>query len=69
MFDAGRRAGVADLVLHPPAAFVRNYVLRRGFTDGMPGFIISSMNAYYVFLKFAKLWEKQVGEVSSHRHG
>ena len=25
-----------------------------------PGFIISSMNAYYVFLKFAKLWELEL---------
>jgi len=55
MFDAGRRAGVLDLTVHPFAAFLRNYILRRGFLDGMPGFIISVMNAYYVFLKFAKL--------------
>ncbi len=41
--------------LHPPAAFLRNYVLRRGCLDGAVGFIISVMNAYYVFLKFAKL--------------
>jgi hypothetical protein len=34
-------------------------VLKRGFVDGMPGFIISVMNAQYVFLKFAKLWELQ----------
>jgi glycosyltransferase involved in cell wall biosynthesis len=57
MYAQGRRAGVVDLVLHPPAAFLRNYVLKRGFTDGGPGFVISAMNAYYVFLKFAKLWE------------
>jgi len=38
-----------------PAAFLRNYILRRGILDGVPGLIISSMNAYYVFLKFAKL--------------
>ena len=56
MFEGGRRAGLLDLVLHPPAAFLRNYVLRRGILDGMPGFIISAMNAHYVFLKFAKLW-------------
>jgi glycosyltransferase involved in cell wall biosynthesis len=56
MFDEGRRAGLADLVLHPPAAFLRNYVLRRGCLDGVPGLIVSSMNAHYVFLKFAKLW-------------
>jgi glycosyltransferase involved in cell wall biosynthesis len=52
----GRRAGVVDLVLHPPAAFLRNYILKRGFLDGQAGFVISAMNAYYVFLKFAKLW-------------
>ena len=57
MFEEGRRAGFADLVLHPPAAFLRNYVLKGGIRDGAAGFIISSMNAYYVFLKFAKLWE------------
>lgn len=58
MYAAGRRAGWTDLVLHPPAAFLRNYVLRRGFSDGVPGFIVSVMNAHYVFLKFAKLWAK-----------
>jgi glycosyltransferase involved in cell wall biosynthesis len=55
MFERGRRASVVDLVLHPPAAFLRNYVLRRGCLDGSTGFIVSAMNAYYVFLKFAKL--------------
>jgi (heptosyl)LPS beta-1,4-glucosyltransferase len=58
MYASGRRAGFVDVTLHPPAAFLRNYVLRRGFTDGMPGFVISVMNAHYVFLKFAKLWAK-----------
>jgi glycosyltransferase involved in cell wall biosynthesis len=52
----GRRAGVFDLTVHPAAAFFRNYILRRGFLDGTAGLIVSSMNAYYVFLKFAKLW-------------
>ena len=37
--------------------FLRNYVLRGGFRDGIPGLIVSLMNSYYVFLKFAKLWE------------
>jgi glycosyltransferase involved in cell wall biosynthesis len=57
MFEEGRRAGWLDLALHPPAAFVRNYVLRGGFRDGVPGLIVSAMNARYVGLKFAKLWE------------
>jgi glycosyltransferase involved in cell wall biosynthesis len=52
----GRRAGLADLIAHPPAAFLRNYILKRGCLDGTAGFVISALNAFYVFLKFAKLW-------------
>jgi hypothetical protein len=57
MHEAGRRAGALDLLVHPPAAFLRNYLLRRGLLDGAVGFTISAVNAYSVFLKFAKLWE------------
>lgn len=57
MFEAGRRVGAADVIVHPIAAFLRNYVLRRGVLDGVPGVIVSAMNAYYVLLKIAKLWE------------
>ena len=59
MLAEQRRAGWPDLVAHPPLVFLRNYVLRRGFRNGVPGLIVSLMNSYYVFLKFAKLWEQQ----------
>jgi glycosyltransferase involved in cell wall biosynthesis len=59
MHEDGRRAGLLQLAGHPPLAFLRNYIARGGIRDGVPGFIISSMNAYYVFLKFAKLRELQ----------
>lgn len=59
MHEGGRRAGVLDLLVHPPAAFLRNYVVRRGFLDGSVGLTISLVNAYSVFLKFAKLRELQ----------
>ena len=57
--EEGRRSSVLRLALHPMMAFFRNYVLRRGFSDGLPGLVISILNSYYVFLKFAKLWERQ----------
>jgi len=60
--DALIREGVPfrmrNLVLRPPARFLRSYFLRRGFLDGVPGFIISAASAFYVFLKYAKLWER-----------
>jgi (heptosyl)LPS beta-1,4-glucosyltransferase len=57
MHEAGRRAGWFDVAVHPPLAFLRNYIARGGIRDGMAGLIISSLNSYYVLLKFAKLWE------------
>jgi len=59
MHEGGKRARAVDLLIHPPAAFLRNYVLRRGFLDGTAGLILSAVNTYSVFLKFAKLWEIQ----------
>ena len=32
-------------------------MLKAGIRDGVPGLIISILNATYVALKFAKLWE------------
>ena len=57
MYEGGRRSGPFHLIVHPPAAFLRNYILRRGILDGTAGLTLSAVNAYSVFLKFAKLWE------------
>ena len=59
MHESGRHANALQLVFHPPLAFLRNYILRGGLRDGAVGFVISVLNSYYVFLKFAKLWELQ----------
>jgi glycosyltransferase involved in cell wall biosynthesis len=57
MHEDGRRTGAWSMIAHADAAFLRNYVLHGGFRDGVPGLIISVLNAYYVWLKFVKLWE------------
>ena len=48
---------VRDLVLRPPLRFLRAYVLKQGFRDGVPGLIIAAATSFHVFLKYAKLWE------------
>jgi glycosyltransferase involved in cell wall biosynthesis len=57
MHESGQRATLLQVAGHPPLAFLRNYIARGGFRDGVAGLTISAMNSYYVFLKFAKLWE------------
>ena len=59
MHVEGRRARLHHLLFRPVARFLRGYLLRGGFLDGLPGFIIAASNAYYVLLKYAKLWERQ----------
>jgi len=58
MYDRGKRANLFDLALRPHLTFFKKYVLNKGFLDGIPGFIICSLTAYYVFFKYAKLWNK-----------
>ena len=65
MHGRGRRARIADLVLRPPARFVRAYLLKSGWRDGVPGLIIAAATAFHVFLKYAKLWELQHVEESA----
>jgi glycosyltransferase involved in cell wall biosynthesis len=55
----GRRTTALAAIVHPPFAFLRNYVLRGGFRDGAAGLLVSALNSYYVFLKVVKLWERQ----------
>jgi glycosyltransferase involved in cell wall biosynthesis len=53
-----KRVRAIDLFVLPVAAFIRTYVFKQGFRDGVPGLIIAMFTAYSVFLKFAKVWEK-----------
>ena len=55
--ERGRRAGALALVMHPLAAFLRNYILRRGFRQGRAGLAVSLLNSYYVLLKYVKALE------------
>ena len=32
-------------------------ILKQGFREGVAGFIVAVLGSYYVFLKYAKLWE------------
>jgi glycosyltransferase involved in cell wall biosynthesis len=59
MRDRGRTIGAAGLLAHPVAAFLRNYLLRRGIVQGRAGLAVSLINSYYVLLKHVKLLELQ----------
>ena len=47
----------ARMVFYPPLFFLRQYLLKRYFLSGWAGFVSSVTGAFYVFLKYAKLYE------------
>jgi glycosyltransferase involved in cell wall biosynthesis len=57
MFARGRRCGIADLTMRPAFAFLKIYLLRLGFLDGVEGLVISATTSWLVFLKYARLRE------------
>ena len=56
---AGRPVSLLRLALSPPLAFLKMYVLRGGFRDGVRGLVVAAGQAHYVLLKYAKHWEGQ----------
>ena len=61
MWKEGKRFSLFDLLLRPPFRFFRDFILKRGFLDGLPGLIIAVLTMFYVFIKYAKLWEIEKG--------
>ena len=59
MFEEGRRTSALRIATAAPAAFVRSYILKGGFRDGLAGISIASFAAHHAFLKHLMLWEKQ----------
>ncbi len=45
------------MLLYPPLFFLRQYLFKRYFLAGWAGYISAASGAWYVFLKYAKLYE------------
>jgi len=60
LFKSGEKFNLFKLLFHPPFRFVKEYLFKLGFRDGLPGFIIIVSTMFYVFIKYAKLWEIQL---------
>ncbi len=59
LYKNGKIVGKSKLFFNPVVAFLRTFVLKQGFRDGVPGLMIAMFTAYGVFLKYAKTWEKE----------
>ncbi len=57
MVREGERFSLFKVFFHPPFRFFKEYLFKSGFRDGFPGLVIIASTMFYVFIKYAKLWE------------
>jgi len=55
-FQRGKRASVFSAWTHGTWAFLRTWLLRRGFLDGPQGLAVALMNGQASYYKYIKLW-------------
>ena len=53
----GQRFLGVRMLLYPPVFFLRQYIFKRYLLNGWAGFISAATGAFYVFLKYAKVYE------------
>ncbi len=55
----GRRSSATKIIGTPPLTFLKGYLVKGGFLDGLPGLMVAVMAAISVYFKYAKLYELQ----------
>jgi len=60
-----------DLAFRPLVTFFQVYLRKRGYRDGIPGFIQAIFKSLYTFVKYAKVWEihqQKESQLYAHRN-
>ncbi|MDR0485664.1 MAG: glycosyltransferase family 2 protein [Elusimicrobiota bacterium] len=60
MYEQGKRFHFYNLIINPLNMFLKMFILKKGFLDGIAGFILAMLYSFfYTALKYIKLWELQ----------
>ena len=54
---AGKRASFGHVVFSPIVRFIKFYLIRQGFRDGLPGLIHIAIGCFNSMMKYAKMVE------------
>lgn len=57
LFNNGKKSSLSDFLIRPLFIFLKMYIFRLGFLDGLHGLILALFSSFYVFTKYSKLWE------------
>jgi glycosyltransferase involved in cell wall biosynthesis len=59
LYNNHKKFRYSDLVTRPLFILFKMYILKRGFLDGLQGFILALFSSSYVFIKYCKFWERK----------
>lgn len=62
--QAGKRATFGRIALSPIVRFIKFYIVRQGFRDGLPGLIHIAIGCSNSFFKYAKMLERQKSDAA-----
>lgn len=54
-YRLNKQASLFDIIFKPAIAFIKHYISKQGFRDGLEGFILSVLSAIAVMVKYVKL--------------
>jgi glycosyltransferase involved in cell wall biosynthesis len=58
MFERGKKFKLYNLIINPLNMFLKMFIFKRGFLDGITGFILALLySSFYTSMKYIKLWE------------
>lgn len=55
----GKKVYWHDALRFPFHDFLKTFFLQKGYKDGLHGLVLSMLQAFYMFIVFAKMWEQQ----------
>lgn len=59
LVKTGQKLHWTDALKNPSADFMKTFFLQKGYKDGLHGLVLSVLQSFYMFLVFAKVWERQ----------
>lgn len=57
LHQRGKRTHLLQLLFSPLLRFIKFYIIRCGFMDGVPGLVHIAIGCFNSFMKYAKLWD------------
>jgi glycosyltransferase involved in cell wall biosynthesis len=59
MSDKGLLASIMSMLFSPVVVFIKMYIIRQGFRDGIHGIVLAALYSIYTFLKYLKVLENR----------